>query len=714
MNLQTQTKDSSTEAKKIVVLKLFSRIAHQKEKIFKVDKDRVVLGGIDSADVKLGGEGIAPIHAVLELSVHPVSGRQLCTIFDLASETGVFVNGKKVITQILNDQDQLMIGRHQFEFSMQAPGSALRGSTRMADGRTLYLNPNEDLTPLLLEDEREVVEIFDYRPTAHQALEVVMSWCGVILAVEHFVTQKTVTVGVTKKSHFPIPPILGSAHFPIVSKKGDRFVLNLDPQMQGVLQKSGELKQLEELRGQSVQGPNGHEVALGPKDFAKVSIGEVDFYLSFTSAPPQLKMRRIFDRDPFFQKIFISSMLITGFIVYGVSTMKVPQNIEPDPVPQRIANILYEPEKFLNPPPVPRPTPKPRLVPKKIPVPIPPVIRPQPQLQPKPKPVVPVQLTPPPTPAKKQPSQPVPVAVQKQAVVPQVVSKPIPRPELKISPKTEAKPKVKSDPKPEPKPEAKEGEGARAKGAEGSRGERSVKKQSPTRSTELSRPSPRAGNKGASGASQVVDEGNVDLLKGAGGRIQNILGNSAAHLGDGSHDLKGFGNFSTHGEGGLALSGGGLGGGGDAETTLGGLGKKGSGMGRVGTGKGAAGSGSGIVGAQVRVAIRNDGPQEAVVMGAIDRNAVAEAIFAHKDEFRLCYEREINAEHPTLSGQIGTSFVIGASGRVTQAGIESSSLKSPNAERCVIAVLKRIEFPMPRGGGVVEVHFPFKFSAAGR
>jgi TonB family protein len=98
------------------------------------------------------------------------------------------------------------------------------------------------------------------------------------------------------------------------------------------------------------------------------------------------------------------------------------------------------------------------------------------------------------------------------------------------------------------------------------------------------------------------------------------------------------------------------------------------------------------------------------VMGSVDRDAIARAIFAHKDEFRLCYEREINAEHPGLSGQITTSFVIGSSGRVNQAGIESSSLHSSNTERCVIQVLKRIDFPKPQGG-VVEVRFPFKFSA---
>jgi hypothetical protein len=178
--------------------------------------------------------------------------------------------------------------------------------------------------------------------------------------------------------------------------------------------------------------------------------------------------------------------------------------------------------------------------------------------------------------------------------------------------------------------------------------------------------------------------------------------------------LKGFGNFGTYGGGGLALSGSGKGGGGDADL-LGGLGNKGTGGGRVGTGRGATGTGNGIIGGQARMtAIRVGGAEESIVMGAIDKDAVLAAILAHKDEFRLCYEREVNAENPKLAGTVLTSFVIGSSGRVTQAGIESTSLKNANTERCVITVLKRIDFPMPRGGGIVETKFPFKFSAVGK
>jgi TonB family protein len=211
----------------------------------------------------------------------------------------------------------------------------------------------------------------------------------------------------------------------------------------------------------------------------------------------------------------------------------------------------------------------------------------------------------------------------------------------------------------------------------------------------------------------VAETGNVDLLKGASNKIQNLLGNVGQNLGKGGSKIAGFGGFNTQGLGGQALSGTGTGGGGSADTLAGGLGKQGVGGGRVGTGLGASGTGNGIVGGKTRVVIARGGPEESVVMGAIDKDAIIAALEAHRDEFRLCYEKEINAESPDLGGTIVPNFVIGPSGRVTQAGIDSATLKNENVQACVIRVIKRIDFPQPRGGGVVQVTYPFKFRSTG-
>jgi len=93
----------------------------------------------------------------------------------------------------------------------------------------------------------------------------------------------------------------------------------------------------------------------------------------------------------------------------------------------------------------------------------------------------------------------------------------------------------------------------------------------------------------------------------------------------------------------------------------------------------------------------------------MDTSAIAAAIEAHKDAFRYCYEKEVNAGLPDLSGTITTTSVIGSSGRITDAGIKNSSMGNANVERCVLGVLRRIDFPVPQGG-TVQFTFPFKFA----
>jgi len=638
--------------------------------VHRLDKDRLVIGSVVSADVRLAGDGVAPIHAVLEVNRSGVA--QQATIYDLASDTGVFVNGSKVITHELREGDEITIGRHRLQFSMESrTKTGARDRVRESGGRKLFLDPEEDFTPLLLQDSRDVEDIFDYRPTSRPALEVVMSWAETILDVEHFVSEKAVTIGNTRKSDFGIPPILASSKYAIVTRTGEGFVLNLDPQMKGVMHRQGRLQPLSEVINQS------RTVTVGKDDFAKISVGEVDFYFSYTAAPPRLKRRRLFAKDPFFSRILVSSLLLTALTLYGLLQMKVPQTLEAEQVPERIATILYQPEKF-----PPRPTPKP-----------------------------PVQVTPPveqPTPIK----TPEPKATTKLDIKPKAQPTPKPVPKTMVSkPQPTPKAVVAAKPRPAPPKGGDAGEGAKAQGTAGKRGTKTGQ-PSTKPDTKAQRPSPTGGKGAGGGNSQVSGLGNVDFLKSAGGKIENILGNTAAQLGKSGSKLKGFGGFNTQGNDGLALSGAGKGGGGTSDLGQG-LGTKGIGGGRVGTGAGAVGSG-GILGGQMRVPIRTGGTEEAVVMGAIDADAVEAALLAHKDEFRLCYEREINAEHPNLSGRVGTSFVIGPTGRVTQAGIESSSLKNPNAERCIIGVIKRIDFPVPRGGGIVQVTYPFKFNAVGR
>ncbi len=648
----------------------------------RIHKERIVLGSVVSADVKLTGEGVSPIHAVIEMNPKAASQalHDVATIYDLASDTGVYVNGQKTVTQALNQGDSVRLGSFEFRFKLEEMSQqhAVPARTRDVGERKLFLDPEEDLAPLLLEDAIDIQEIFDYRPSIKKSVEVVLSWCGSILDIRHYSEdKKVVTLGDSGSEDFSFIPHL-SPKFSFLKKQGESAWLTLDSKMTGVVQRQGRLEQFDGSAG-------ARQVELGPNDFAKVSLGEMDFYLSFTASPPRLKSQRHSRRDPIFAKTLTGSLLLTLVVLFALSQAKIPDQIEAEQLPDRLATVLYQPEKhsLLY-----------QRIQKQIADEKAEALAERQKPQPSPAPTTTLNIDPSKTP----PSQ----------KIPEVMSS------AKNSSNTTARPDQKTQKagQKQAQSQAKEGQGARAKGPEGSRGAQAAKK-SATPQNRAERPSTSPGAGQGGGLSQVEGTGNVALLKGAGEKIQDILGASAQKLGSSGSKLKGFGGFTTQGEGGLALSGSGAGGGGTADTTLGGLSNKGMGGGRVGTGMGAAGSGQGIIGGKQLVTLRTGGEEETVVMGSIDKDAILAAILAHKDEFRLCYEREINAERKNLQGNIVTAFTIGPSGRVNKAGVQSTTMRYAPVERCVVDVLKRIEFPVPAGGGVVSVTFPFKFRPIG-
>lgn len=649
--------------KHLVVL---SQTAPTVGRIYRLHKERIVLGSVVSADVHLHGDGVSPIHAVIEIATEE-NGSPRAMIFDLASDTGVFINGTKHVTATIKTGDEITVGRFRMKFNIEDPNAVKAERVRETTYGKLISDEKEDLAPLNLQDEREVYEIFDYRPTSKQALEVVMSWSSTILDVEHFVNDADVTVGGDRAADFAIPSSLSSTLYPIAVRGGDGYQISLDPSMKGVIQRQGQLMSLEQFR--QVTGSN--TLNLGRNEFAKVKLGDIDFYFSYTAAPPRLKSRRLLERDPFMRNVLFTSLGLTAAIVFAAMNVRLNDNIEVEQLPERLATIIYQPVVTY---PKPKEVPPP---PEKAPS------KPEPELK------------------KEEPKQ---VKVEVQPT-----KKKEPAKTIEVN-KNVADKNVKGGKGAKAQSEAKEGAGAKAKGTEGSRGDKNAA-PSKTQQQTAKRPSPQGGKGKGGGNSQVQDQGNVDLLKGAANTVGNILGNTAAKLGTGGSELQGFGNFSTLGKGGQALSGEGKGGGGDAEG-LGGLADKGRGGGRVGTGLGAAGKGSGIIGGGSRVALRLGGDGEGVVSGSMDTSAIAAAIEAHKDAFRYCYEKEVNAGLPNLAGTITTTSVIGSSGRITDAGVKTSTMGNPNVERCVLSVLRRIDFPVPQGG-TVQFTFPFKFARTG-
>ncbi|MBU6153932.1 MAG: AgmX/PglI C-terminal domain-containing protein [Bdellovibrionales bacterium] len=617
-----------------------------KKQILLVAKERVVFGSVESADVKLSGVTVSPIHALLEIKWGASENTCEARLIDLASPTGVIVNGKPLVNDVIRSGDLIQIGDAMIRFGFKKPD----GGKRLPD------------QALLLIDPATVTPIFDYRPATKEALEVVSSWNGVILNVKHFVAEESVSLGATGSEDFQISrQFAKSGAWDFISKQGGQWMLRIESNMKGVLYLEGKLHSVADLiKARAAQG-NSALIPVGENDFVKIQIGLLSFYVSRTAPPPELTRKAEFVSDPFLGRTLLISLVMTALLLFGVSKMEVvpPETLD---LPPEVGRVLYHPEKYS----IKRPTPL----------------------------------------AKKSGED------VKKMDPPKKVEIDFTKPKEKDGKSAQVK-SVQPGKKQAAQDKAKEGAGARAQGTEGSRGAKNAP-QSSTRQAEAKRASPLPGDGRGGAISQSADNGTVQMMKGATDKILNLMGASGQKLGASGSKIQGFGGFSTAGAGGAALQGGGKGGGGDADTLLGGTGTEGRGGGKIGTGLGPEGTGTGIIGGKTRIDLNVGGGKETVVIGSIDRDAIDAAIRAHRDEFRYCYEREVNAGHPNLAGKIVTAFVIGGSGRASLLSIASSSMESAGVEKCVLEVIGRIQFPQPAGGVPVSIKYPFAYKNASK
>jgi TonB family protein len=93
----------------------------------------------------------------------------------------------------------------------------------------------------------------------------------------------------------------------------------------------------------------------------------------------------------------------------------------------------------------------------------------------------------------------------------------------------------------------------------------------------------------------------------------------------------------------------------------------------------------------------------------MDPDVIRRILLDHLPQFRYCYQKELERSGVEASGTVKLNFTIGASGHVSQAGIDGSSGLPSEVKRCVVGVLRGISFPEPQGGGTVEVKQPMNF-----
>jgi len=95
--------------------------------------------------------------------------------------------------------------------------------------------------------------------------------------------------------------------------------------------------------------------------------------------------------------------------------------------------------------------------------------------------------------------------------------------------------------------------------------------------------------------------------------------------------------------------------------------------------------------------------------GSLDKSDIKEVMQKNASRFRYCYEREL-VKNPALAGRVMVAFTISSTGSVAAATVISSTMGNTAVESCLTGAIRRLKFPAPVAGGIVQVKWPFVFS----
>jgi hypothetical protein len=148
----------------------------------------------------------------------------------------------------------------------------------------------------------------------------------------------------------------------------------------------------------------------------------------------------------------------------------------------------------------------------------------------------------------------------------------------------------------------------------------------------------------------------------------------------------------------------------------------GTGWGTIGTGRygtighgSGTGSGYGVGSGRGGMRGRTSRPPEvrignATATGDLDKNIIRRYIRKKLPQIKYCYEKQLLVK-TSLAGTVTTNFTISGTGAVI--AVAASGIGDSDVENCVAAAIKSIQFPKPKGGGLVNVRYPFTFRSGG-
>lgn len=659
-------------------------------------KKRLLIGRSQACDVVIGHSEITAIHAVIELYEHRMK------VYDMNSRNGTYINGRKIIVDSIKVGDTLKFGPLEFELRKhEAPltkpalpgvisggpkttGSSSGGMSNF--GRGLPKHPSthmpippvsvqKDLppsTPTLPEapgheqvmtesypDLPEVVYPLAQDPNAEFS-EYIFEDADIVFPIFKYDFQRTaVEIIILYKDK------IHSVDY-LPKKDGLYRLVGQQPSAKEVeypyLGKKDKVDFVE-VRGNEVfvnplpgyevlslkdqKEKSGSAIHLSEDEIVRFSNGDLQIFVRPTESPPYVKPAPIFRRDGDLKKYLFIIFLLSFAFMTGLSLFQVDEELEQEKVPERVATILYQRKVTVSPNPAVDKTPD------------------------KPKEIV-----------QKSPQQTKPVEQQ-------------------------AKPEVQQEQKSEA--QARPGNQA-AKSTEEAR-KAEANKGPQDRQRDQVRPTPQRPQRQASRPTQTQSQQQARTNSAAKGNVQTYQTpdfsstvSSLVARGGATRAAEAQASSAT------AREATGVVGGAEGATL-----RRAEVSNNVGSLSGSArGQLDETRGAEGVVSQRNiytaGLPFKEVVLGGMDPDTIRRILIDNIPQFRRCYQRELDKAPNEFDGVVRLDFIIGASGHVTRAGVQSASDSLPvTVRQCVVNVLRGIKFPEPLGGGVVEVNQPFNF-----
>jgi uncharacterized membrane protein YgcG len=104
-------------------------------------------------------------------------------------------------------------------------------------------------------------------------------------------------------------------------------------------------------------------------------------------------------------------------------------------------------------------------------------------------------------------------------------------------------------------------------------------------------------------------------------------------------------------------------------------------------------------------------PSEASTSGNFDKQIIKRVINQKKSEITNCYNKEL-MKKPDLKGRITMKWRILSSGNVGDVSVSNNEMGNSEVANCLKGRIAGWKFPAPKGGGAVDVAYPFNFDSA--